>query len=100
MNKQLIIYILQKILYKEEIIELKKEMKEMLVFFVLQLQEMVLLAKKRQKTLKYSYLHRFGLEFQFFVSGFIFSVLTQATANFNSLYLASYSLKIRSNGNT
>jgi len=100
MNKQLIIYLLQKILYKQEIIEMKKVRKEIVVFFVLQLQEMVLFPKTRHKALKYSYLHLFWLEFQFSVSGSGFFVLAPEAANFNSLYRASYSLKIRSNGNT
>ena len=34
MNKQLIIYMLQKILYKHEIIEFKKVLKDMVLFFV------------------------------------------------------------------
>ncbi len=46
MNKEVIIYMLQKILYKHEIIELKKVLKEMVLFFVLQIQEMKFVFKK------------------------------------------------------
>ena len=95
MNKQEIIYMLQKILYKQEIIEMKKVLKEMVVFFVLQLHEIVLLTKKRLNTLKNSHLNLFLLKFQFFIFHSGFSVSAPAPVNLNSLYPAPGSLKIR-----
>lgn len=46
MNKEVIIYMLQKILYKYGILELKKVLKEMVLFFVLQIQETKLMLNK------------------------------------------------------
>jgi len=95
MNKEVIIYMLQKILYKHEIIELKKVLKEMVLFFVLQIQEMKYVFKKMQKMLKYKYIRVYEIEFQFSVSGSGFSVLVSAPGNFNSLYSAPDSLKMK-----
>lgn len=80
---------------KQEIIEMKKVLKEMVVFFVLQLHEIVLLTRKISNTLKYSHLNLFLLKFQFFVFHFGSSVLAPAPTNLNSLYPAPGSLKIR-----
>jgi len=95
MNKEVIIYMLQKILYMYEIIELKKVLKEMVLLFVLQIQEMELMFRKINNAMKYSYLRYYELEFQFSVSGSGFSVLVPAPGNFNSLYLAPGSLKMK-----
>jgi hypothetical protein len=95
MNKVIIIYMLQKILYKDEILGLKKVLKEMLLFFVLQIQEIEFVFKIAEKALKYSNLQFLVLEFQFSVSGSGFSVLVPAPDKFNSLYSALDSLKIK-----
>lgn len=94
MNKKVIIYMLQKTLYKDEMLRLKKVLKEMVLFFVLQIQEIEFLIKKTSKALKYSYLRCLGFKIQFFVLGSGFSVLVPAPNNFNSLYLAPDSLKM------
>jgi hypothetical protein len=60
--------------------------KEMMVFFVLQLSEMLLVVRKVCRILKYSYLIIYSIGIQFSVSGTGFSVLDSAPANFNSLY--------------
>ncbi len=95
MNKEVIIYMLQKILYKYGILELKKVLKEMVLFFVLQIQEMKFVFKKMQNMLKYIYLRVYELGFQFSVSGSGFSVLVPAPGKFNSLYSAPDSLKMK-----
>ena len=95
MNKVIIIYMLQKILYKDEILGLKKVLKEMLLFFVLQIQEIEFVFKIAEKALKYSNLQFLVLEIQFSVSGSGFSVLVPAPDKFNSLYSALDSLKIK-----
>lgn len=75
--------------------ELKKMLKEMLLFFVLQLLEIVLAMHKHLNVLNINTLERYLPEFQFSVSGFGFSVLVSTPANFNSLYRASDSLKMK-----
>lgn len=72
---------------------LKKMLKEKVLFFVLQLKEVVLLANNESIPLINCYLRIFSFGFQFFVFGSRFSVLVQAAYKFNSLYRASDSLK-------
>jgi hypothetical protein len=95
MSKEVIVYMLQKILYKQEILEIKNVLKEMVQFFVLQLLEIVLAIRKYLNTLNISTLERHLPEYQFFVSGSGFSVLVPAPGKINSLYRASGSLKIK-----
>ena len=95
MNKQLSIYMPLMILCMLKIKELKKMLKEMMLFFVLQLQEIVLAIHKHLRVLNINTLERYLPEFQFSVSGFVFSVLVPAPGKFNSLYRASDSLKIK-----
>jgi hypothetical protein len=73
MNKQLIVYMPLMILCMLKIKELKKLLKEMVQFFVLELQDIVFLVRKFYKMLK-------------------FSSLTNFFMNFNSLYLELGSL--------
>jgi hypothetical protein len=73
--------------------ELKMLLKEIVVFFVLKLLEIVSPAYKHFKYLIYGYLTCRPVDFQFSVSGSGFSVLAQLPAHFNSLYPASDSLK-------
>ena len=73
----------------------KEDLKEMVLFFVLQLLEIVLVIRKYLNILNISVLERHLPDFQFSVSGFGFSVLVPATGKFNSLYRASGSLKIK-----
>ncbi len=73
--------------------ELKKTLKEMLLFFVLQQLEIVLVIRKYLNMLNISILERHLPEFQFSVSGSGFFVLALESANFNSLYRVSGSLK-------
>lgn len=68
-------------------------LKEMMVFFVLQLLEIVLLGHKIHKVLNIIILKRNSSNFQFSVSGYGFSVLAPVSGNFNSLYGTSDSLK-------
>lgn len=75
--------------------ELMKILKEMMLFFVLQLLEIVLLIHDYIKPLIINILKHCLPEFQFSVFGFGFSVLVPASGNFNSLYRATDSLKIR-----
>jgi hypothetical protein len=93
MNKQLIIYITLMFLYMLKIKELKKMLKEMMLFFVLQLQEIVMLTYIFFKCLNYNVLECYWTKFQFSVLGSGFSVLVPAPGKFNSLYRASDSLK-------
>ncbi|TAD86933.1 MAG: hypothetical protein EAY75_06900 [Bacteroidetes bacterium] len=95
MNKQLIIYMPLMILCMIKIKQLKKMLKQMLLFFVLQLLEIVLVIRKYLNTLNISTLGQNVPEFQFSVSGSGFSVLVPAPGKFNSLYRASGSLKIK-----
>ena len=95
MNKQLIIYIPLMILCMLKIKELKKILKEQVLFFVLQLLEIVPSADRIIKTLNINLLKHISPEFQFSVSSVGFSVLVPAPGKFNSLYRASSSLKIK-----
>ena len=70
-------------------------LKEMVLFFVLQVQEIVLLIHNYFNALKINILEFYVSEFQFSVSGSGFSVLVLAPGKFNSLYRASDSLKIK-----
>ena len=76
-----------------KIIELKMILKKIMVFFVLQLIEIVSQWQKHLKQLKYRYLKRELVNIQFSVSGSRFSVLTLYPSHFNSLYPTSDSLK-------
>ncbi len=73
--------------------ELKKMLKEMVLFFVLLLIEIVLAMQNHLNVLYINMIERYLPEFQFSVSGSGFSVLVPEPANFNSLYRASGSLK-------
>lgn len=95
MNKQLIVYMPLMILCMLKIKELKEMLKEMMVFFVLQLLEIVLLIGNTGKTLNISILNHYSPVFQFSVSGPGFSVFAPESANFNSPYRASGSLKMK-----
>ena len=95
MNKELIVYMRIMILCMLKIKELKKMLKEMVLFFVLQLQEIVLLTHICYKYLNYNVLNCYWTGFQFSVSGSGFFVLAPESANFNSLYRASGSLKMK-----
>lgn len=75
--------------------ELKKMLKELVLFFVLQLLEIALAMRKHLNMLNINTLERHLPELQFSVSGFGFSVLVPEPANFNSLYRASDSLKMK-----
>lgn len=93
MNKQLIVYMRLMILYMLKIEEIKKMLKEVVLFFVLQLLEIVLLANKSITTLIYMLLTPLLINFQFSVFGFRFFVLAPESVKLNSLYRASDSLK-------
>lgn len=93
MNKQLIVYMPIMILCMLKIKELKNMLKEMVLFFVLQLLEIVLVIRKYLNIMNISTLERNLPEFQFSVSGSGFSVLVPTPGKFNSLYRASASLK-------
>lgn len=95
MNKQLIIYMPLMILCMLKIKLLKKMLKQILLFFVLLLLEILLVIRKYLNMLNISILERYLTEFQFSVSGSGFSVLVQAPGKFNSLYRVSGSLKIK-----
>lgn len=75
--------------------ELKKMLKEQVLFFVLQLLEIVLVIHRQLNVLNINMLERYLPEFQFSVSGSGFSVLVSAPGKFNSLYRTTDSLKIR-----
>lgn len=100
MNKQLIVYMPLMILCMLKIKELKKMLKAMVLFFVLQLLEIVLAMRKHLNVLDIKVLKTCLPGFQFSVLGFGFSVLVSAPINFNSLNWASGSLKTKNNGNT
>lgn len=81
--------------------ELKKILKEMVLFFVLQLLKIMMLVPELCILLFNRILGYDTTGFQFSVFGSGFSVLVPVLKNFNSLYQASDSLKkIKSNGNT
>ena len=75
--------------------ELKKMLKEMILFFVLQLLGIVLVIHKCLNILNINKLEHYLPGFQFSVSGSGFSVLVPAPGKFNSLYRASDSLKMK-----
>lgn len=93
MNKQLIVYMPLMILCMLKIKELMMMLKEMMVFFVLQLLEIVEIVNKNHKSLNISVLETYSTRIQFSVSGSGFSVLLPKPANSNSLYQALNSLK-------
>ncbi|MCO6497198.1 MAG: hypothetical protein J5I50_06000 [Chitinophagaceae bacterium] len=93
MNKQLIVYMPLMILCIPKMDELKKKLKEEVLFFVLQLLEIVLLFEYTIKTLNINILIGHLSDFQFSVSDSGFSVFIPASGKFNSLYPASDSLK-------
>jgi len=93
MNKQLIVYMPLMILCMLKIKELMMMLKEMMVFFVLQLLEIVEIVNKNHKLLIISVLKTYSTRIQFSVSGSGFSVLLPKPANSNSLYQALNSLK-------
>jgi len=93
MNKQLIVYMPLMILCMLKIKELMMMLKEMMVFFVLQLLEIVEIVNKNHKSLYISVLKTYSTRIQFSVSGSGFSVLLPKPANSNSLYQALNSLK-------
>lgn len=95
MNKQLIVYMPLMILCMLKIKELKKMMKGMVLFFVLQLPEIVLATYKCLNALNIKTLERYLPEIQFSVSGSGFTVWVPELANINSLYPASGSLKMK-----
>ncbi|KAF0200861.1 MAG: hypothetical protein FD170_3142 [Bacteroidetes bacterium] len=73
--------------------EPKKMLKEVMLFFVLQLQEIVMLTRICDRCLNCNIMKCCWTDFQFSVSGSGFLVLVPKSANFNSLYRASGSLK-------
>ena len=93
MNKEVIFYIPLMILCMLMIKELKKMLKEMVLFFVLLLIEIVLAMQNHLNVLYINMIERYLPEFQFSVSGSGFSVLVPEPENFNSLYRASGSQK-------
>ena len=93
MNKQLIIYMATKILWILKINELKKMLKEMELFFVLQLLEIVLFIWNTIKILNTNRLYRHSPEFLCSVLGSGFLCICYGLGNFNSLYRATDSLK-------
>jgi len=93
MNKQLIVYMPLMILCMLKIKDLMMMLKEMMVFFVLQLLEIVEIVNKNRKALINSVLKTYSTRIQFSVSGSGFSVLLPKPANSNSLYQALNSLK-------
>lgn len=72
--------------------ELKKMLKEQVLFFVLQLLEIVLAIHRQLNILNINMLESYSPEFQFSVSGSGFSVLVSAPGKFNAMYRASVSL--------
>jgi hypothetical protein len=69
MNKQLIVYMPLMILCMLKIKELKKMLKAMVLFFVLQLLEIALAMHRHLNVLNINMLKRYLPEFQFSVSG-------------------------------
>ena len=70
-------------------------LKEMMLFFVLQLQKIMKLKHICYNYLNYRVLKYYWTNFQFSVSGSRFFVLVPESAKFNSLYRASGSLKMK-----
>lgn len=101
MNKQLIVYMGFMILCMLLLKELKWMLKEKMVFFVLQLLEIVQIVVKRFIPLNYNAIICHLGDLQFSVLGSLFSVLDPATVNFNSLYWDPHSPKnLKGNGYT
>ncbi|HCR54735.1 MAG TPA: hypothetical protein DIW27_09980 [Cytophagales bacterium] len=98
MDKQLIVNMPLMILCMLKIKELKKMLKAMVLFFVLQLLEIVLAMHKHLNILNINTLVRYLPGFQFSVSGSVFSVLIPASGKFNSLYPSPESQKRKNNG--
>jgi len=73
--------------------ELKKMLKEMVLFFVLQLLKIMMLVPELYMSLYVRILERNTASFQFSVFGSGFSVLAPVLNNSNSLYRASDSPK-------
>jgi len=92
MNKQLIVYMPLMILCMLNIKELMMMLKEMMVFFVLQLLEIVEIVNKNRKALINSVLLIFSTRIQFSAPGSGFSVLLPKPAKSNSLHQALNSL--------
>lgn len=95
MNKQQIVYMPLKILRMLKLKELMEMLKQMMLFFILQLLEIVPLIHNHSMILIFNKIERFLPEFQFFISSSGFFVLAPEPSNFNSLYRASGSLKMK-----
>lgn len=93
MNKELIVYMRLIILYMIKRKELDMTVKEMVVFFVLQVIEIVDKMHFRFKTLIFNILNTYRIDFELFVTGSKFSVLIPVPVYFNSLYQDPDSLK-------
>lgn len=93
MNKELIVYIMVQIVCILKVVGIEKMLKQMVLFFVLQLQEIVILTCNEFKVLNISLLIHYLLEFQFSVFGSGFSILVPVPEKFNSLYSDPDSLK-------
>ncbi len=82
------------ILCMQKLKELKKMLKKLVLFFVLQLQRTMTLRGIYHKHLNYNLLKYFGTNFQFTVLSSGFFVLALELVNFNPLYRVSDFLKI------
>jgi hypothetical protein len=95
MNNPLIVCMRLKILSMIKLKELMKLLEEIVEFFVLHRKEIVLPATEIIKLLNYRRLQVFQAGIQFFVLGSEFFVLVPVHQNFNSLYRAAGSLKMK-----
>jgi hypothetical protein len=86
MNNRLIVCMRLMILHKPKIKELMILLKEMTIFFVLNLSEIDLIMSKVCNSLIYIHLNISQTAFQFFVSNSRFFVMIAKQPNFNSLY--------------
>lgn len=101
MNKQLIIYMATKILWILKINELKKMLKEMELFFVLQLLEIVLFIGNTIKKLNSNRLYRHSPEFLCSVLGSGFLCICYGFGGFQfSLSGFRFFKKLENNGHT
>ena len=101
MNKQLIIYMATKILWILKINELKKMLKEMELFFVLQLLEIVLFIGNTIKKLNSNRLYRHSPEFLCSVLGSGFLCICYGFGQFQfSLSGYRFFKKLENNGHT
>ena len=101
MNKQLIIYMATKILWILKINELKKMLKEMELFFVLQLLEIVLFIGNTIKKLNSNRLYRHSPEFLCSVLGSGFLCICYGLGQFQySLSCFRFFKKLENNGHT